>query len=178
MEYVSLLLAFGALLVAGWTAWETQQLRQIDRRRDAREDDERRQRQASGIAAWMCVADSAGSGKTWWCEVANDSGTPAYDVVVDVNTRAGSRPLQFPLLPPGSAFFKLGPESWDFGIRREELAYVPRPLTNSSSLAVTSMTFTDPAGIRWMRDAKGRLSVQASGAALLTPRGSDHVGST
>lgn len=161
---IALVISVLALVAAAWSAVESWRLRQIEKRRDERQDAREKQEQARQVAAWMCVATQIdaefGVAPTRRCFLAveNSSQVPVYEGRATVASKYPVPDLTASLLPPGRTYFELRKKEWGYGVQAEELDVVPRPLTNAERFRVTLFTFTDAAGDRWSRDHQGRLS--------------------
>lgn len=158
LAIASLVIAVPALAAAIWSARESWQLRQIENERDRKQDLLEKQAQARTIATWLCVHDGAGDEKRWFLALANESPVPVYDAVATIAARYETPDLAIALVPPGRTYFELTRQEWRFGRQAEELGFAPRPLTQSTSFGVASLSFTDAGGHRWMRDDKGRIA--------------------
>ena len=125
-----------------------------------REAEERRQGQASQVAAWFATAKIIAQGdEPWGATVLNASGLPVYDIragfyCIDEPVRGlgwtpvacGTSTEMHRVLPPGEKYHFFIP--LDVRSQRTEC---------NAEVYTVSITFTDAAGNRWERDPRGAL---------------------
>ncbi len=169
-----LALAFAAAaVVAAWRTWRIESARDqvAAEQRDERVASER-QRQAAMVSTWWGQEAATG---TWGAFVRNASGTPVYQVylnVLDAND-AGELPFarirHFVLAPSDVAVFST--LALPAGTQNQDLR--------------VELYFTDAAGVRWQRNRFGRLSeleptlhvkLYEARAAVLTAFAPDFLG--
>lgn len=164
LGWTTLAISLLALVAAGWSAFESWRLGRVERQRDQRQEDRERQEQARQVAAWMCVVAerehnlAATVRRRWFLAIENSSQVPVYDGHATITSKYPVPALEAAMFPPGRTYFELGKNEWGYGVQSDELAIVPRPLTNAERFRVTSLAFTDAAGTRWTRDEQGRLA--------------------
>ena len=144
VEAIATVLAF---IVAGLAALYAWRQLQIDRDRSERVN-------AGGLSAWWAQA----GGKTWGVVVSNASQTPFHDVnvVCEGNKAAGSKPIQFLVLPPGTYFvpsngFSGGgatSSGWGAACTYDAIDGLG-PVVRSGVHKVCSIEFTDFEGRDW-----------------------------
>ncbi|WP_191838919.1 sugar ABC transporter substrate-binding protein [Catellatospora chokoriensis] len=140
-------LAFAA--VAAQAALRTYRIESERDRVDAEsrraQDDYLRRTQAALVSAWW--GESPDQPGVWGAHLRNASGAPVYQVyctVVDADDDAEERRIHHPVVPPGTvAQFS--------GLVRPAEVPVLEPVRR------VKVSFTDSAGIRWLRDQYGRL---------------------
>jgi arabinogalactan oligomer / maltooligosaccharide transport system substrate-binding protein len=170
------LLAFAAVVFAGLVAY---QLLTVESARDMRAEEERTERreadrrgQAAKVSAWYGTWRSRpifrGAAQSpmpewpvWGAVIRNSSDLPVYDVRVSFSVAAdaaaglGWRPRErysspglIPLVPPGAEERNEIPDD----VRKVEAA------GGTELKWLVAIQFTDAAGTRWLRDARGRLT--------------------
>jgi hypothetical protein len=134
-----------------------------------RQAEEQRRAQANQVAAWFGLGEVPGTRPrmdgpavvpAWGAVIRNSSGLPIYDVqagfhlITETSTGApwmpmyrGGTPAAIPVLPPGPDHLVPIPE--DISSKLPEV---------SDTVYVVSIEFTDSAGNRWERDARGALN--------------------
>lgn len=169
-EWLSALAALGALTAAIWAALTSRRLVQVEMHRDVKAADRAAREQASGIAAWCVFCPGNGEDSQAGLLVHNDSDGPVYDVEVH-STRLVKQvsipqyPLRLSIVPPGDFVATADPKyHWSLPEERGAIGGIVRPVTKSTGWMVTSVTFTDAHGQRWVRDG-GRLTRFAEEAA-------------
>jgi hypothetical protein len=156
---VGAIASLGALVAAVFAARAAFGVLQVERRRDADQDEVQRRRQAERLAAWPVVVpedpEFQASEAMWGVTIRNASDLPVYQawVILEPITRgAGEHITIHELVPPGT-FTQFGNELRspnDF--ENTELISEPPPRPY-----VIALEFDDAAGRRWRRDANGTL---------------------
>jgi hypothetical protein len=146
-----------------------QKLADVEDRRVAERESDRRRESALGISAWWAEVPRGAESNVWGVVVANAQHFPVNGVKVDLTSRGSeTQPLELQVLPPGQWLFLHGKRSGKWQLNRD--ASHALPVMRSADTTVLSIEFTDAAGDRWRR-AGGTLE-QVDGSALKAQLGS------
>jgi maltose-binding protein MalE len=152
LSSIATILALGFAAAAAVVA---QRVYRIESKRDKINADARREQeaflrrtQAALVSAWWGRQDGGQWPDRWGAFVRNASETPVYQAsltTLDIHDPDVSERFELPIVPPGA-----------------EPAFHPSGLTVQDGQHTADyrveITFTDSAGVRWIRDQQGRLS--------------------
>lgn len=165
--WISAIAAVGACVAAAAAAREA-------RRSRGRTESADERRYAEQVSAWVAYRErpDAEGKPIYGVRMANRSPAPVADVRVEVTDMYGDLdpPLRLAILTTGNCFAAYRTD-WARGPRDQDPHPVewerPRlvganddtqPVLLSNTWSVRSVEFTDPAGVRWRRDAAGALT--------------------
>ena len=137
----------------------SQFLLERDRRKEEQERDKREQ--ARQLTVWT-VTDPAPRSRAYGVVLSNTSGSTFHDVEVHVRLHGKqTSPLELTILPPGTFYIEHAPQesyTWRFAVDPQHCDHHElRPYMKSDKYQVTSLAFTDSAGVRWHSDDRARL---------------------
>ena len=133
----------------------------LERGRRKEEQERNTREQALQLTVWT-VTDPDSESRSYGVILSNTSGSTFHDVDVQVRLHGSEVPtLSLKILPPGVFFVEHAQREsyiWRFPVEPRHCGHSElRPYMKSDKYQVTSLDFTDNAGVRWHSDDRARL---------------------